>query len=201
MNFRNKPADKVEPFVVPSLAECCPEYAKLVDLRVKLETEQTEIAGKVKRLVIELDGLPRPVRPVSREVAALLGETVDNTRAVKEAELVEARRRKAALDAAIPEVHRRIADARAQASRAACARIKAEFGRRTAAICDAMVILDVAHKEFDKFIDDCEVEDISWMPLGDMRPSMLGDARDPQRRIALHLNKVREAGYWPEDAR
>lgn len=195
MALLKKPAaSAAEPFRVPSLEEASSEYAALVDKRQDLLTQQSALTAERHDLSRKIEEAPAPImRP---GVAALLGETSDSTTGLR-TRLTEVQRTLSDIDAALEVVRQRLAVARTGASRAICLQVKPEYGRRVAAMCDALKAVAAARADYDDLRDQFEREDVSWGSLGPMVPNFLGDARDGH--VQRFIREAKEAGYYVEN--
>ncbi len=192
MAFLKKPAvDAPDPFRVPSLSEASPEYAALVDKRQELLTQQSALTAERNELVRKIEEAPAPtMRP---GVAALLGETSDSTTGLR-TRLAEVQRTLSDIEAALEIVRQRLAVARTAASRTICLQVKSEYGRRVAAMCNALKAIAAARADYDDLRDQFEREDVSWGSLVPMVPNFLGDARDGH--VQRFIREAKEAGYY-----
>ncbi|MGW9332296.1 hypothetical protein [Bosea sp. NPDC055594] len=180
-----------EPFRVPSLAEASPEYAALVDKRQELLTQQSTLNAERRDLVRKIEESPAPtMRP---GVAALLGETSDSTAGLR-GRLTEVQRTLSDIDAALEVIRQRLAVARTGASKAICMAARPEYGRRVAALCEALQAVSVARADYDNLRDEFERHDVSWASLGPLGLGFLGDARDGH--VHRFIREAKEAGYY-----
>ncbi|MET3523744.1 hypothetical protein [Mesorhizobium abyssinicae] len=165
---KEKPTDA---YRVPSLAESDTNYSTLI-------AKRTELTDRFNELTPE----------------ELLGDE-PGTKALNSKRLAEVRAEKSDHEVALKTVEQRIRDAHTAASRAACAAVRPEFGRRVKAMVAAMKALDVAHQSFHELCHDLDAEDIRYGQLGQVKPFYLGDATDPARRIASYIKEAEAAGY------
>jgi hypothetical protein len=191
MAFLKKQAAPVAEFSVPRLAEASPEYAALLDKRQQLSLQQSELSAERRELIRKIEEAPAPtMRP---GVAALLGETSDSTTVLR-SRLSEVQRTLQDIEAALEVVRQRLAVARTGASKSICLQTKPEYGRRVAAICEALEVVAAARAHYDDLRNELERQDVAWASLVPMSPSFLGDARDGH--IQSYLREAREAGYY-----
>ncbi|WP_439496841.1 hypothetical protein [Bosea sp. (in: a-proteobacteria)] len=180
-----------EPFRVPSLAEASTEYAGLIAKRAELLAQQSTLTAERRDLEQKIADAPAPaMRP---GVAALLGETSDSTTGLR-ARLAEVQKLGADITAALEIVRQRLAVARGAASKTICAMARPEYGRRVAAICDALQALAAARAAYDDLRFEFDTQDVSWGSLVPMSPNFLGDARDGH--IQRYLSEAKGAGYY-----
>ena len=191
MSFLKKQAaGAAEPFRVPRLAEASSEYASLVDKRAELLTQQSTLNAERHDLLRKIEEAPAPaMRP---GVAALLGETSDSTTGLR-ARMSEVQRTLQDIEAALEVVRQRLAVARTGASKTICAAARAEYGRRAAAICEALQAVAVARAGYDDLRDQFDRQDVSWGSLGPLDLRFLGDARDGH--VQRFIREAKEAGY------
>lgn len=182
---------KSTPFRVPTLAEADVDYASL-------EAKLAELAAEASRTNAEIDALAadiaaRPAPRIQAGVAALLGETVDQTLSSRPAKLGELRKHAADVEAAVEIVRRRLRDRQGPASVAACAIVRSEYGKRIVALVDALDAVQAARLHADALLDDLESEAIQIGYLPAIRANFLGDKQDGH----IHRLKVEAevAGY------
>lgn len=188
--FKKQAAAAAEPYRVPSLAEASPEYASLVDKRQDLLTQQASLSAERRELLRKIEEAPAPsMRP---GVAALLGEASDSATALR-SRFGEVQRTLQDIESALEVIRQRLAVARTGASKAICAAARPEYGRRVAAICDALQAVAVARAAYDDLRDEFERQDVSWASLGPISLGFLGDARDGH--VQRFVREAREAGY------
>lgn len=186
-----KKAASAEEFRVLTLAEANPEYAALVEKRQDLLAQQASLNAERRDLEQKIAEAPAPtMRP---GVAALLGETSDSTTGLR-ARLGEVQRTLSDIDAAIEVIRQRLAVARTSASKAICQAARPEYGRRVAAICDALKAVAVARAAYDDLRNAFDCEDVSWGSLGPLDLRFLGDARDGQ--VERFIREAKGAGYY-----
>lgn len=190
MAFLKKAAAAVEPFRVPTLIEGSAEYAALVAKRDELFEKQPAL--RVERLELERAITESPAPTLRPGVAELLGESSDSTTGLR-ARLAEVAKLERDVEAALEVIRERLAVARTAASKAICSQVKPEYGRRVAAICDALKAVAAARAEYDALRDELEREDVAWGSLGPVFLGFLGDARDGHVQRFIH--EAREAGY------
>lgn len=191
MAFLKKPAaSPAEPFRVPSLSEASTEYAALIDKQQELLTQQSSLNAERRDLLRKIEESPAPtLRP---GVAALLGETSDSTTGLR-TRLGEVQRTLTDIDAALEVIRQRLAVARTGASKAICAAARPEYGRRVAAVCEALQAVATARAAYDELRDEFDRQDVSWASLGPVSLGFLGDARDGH--VHRFLREAKEAGY------
>lgn len=193
MAIFKKPASvsAAEPFRVPSLAEASPDYAALIDKRQELLTQQSALTAERNELIRKIEEAPAPaMRP---GVAALLGETSDSTTALR-TRLSEVQRTLSDIDAALEVIRQRLAVARTGASKTICTAARPEYGRRVAALCEALWAVSAARAAYDDLRDEFERLDVSWGSLGPVSLGFLGDARDGH--VHRFIREAKEAGYY-----
>ncbi len=175
-------------FKVPTLAEADAEYAAM-------EAKLAELASEASRTDADIDALAadiiaRPAPRIQAGVAALLGETVDQTLSSRPSKLAELRKHAADVDAAVEIIRRRMRERQGPASVAACAVVRAEYGRRVAALVDALDAAHAARLHADALLDDMESEGIQITYLPAVRANFLGDKQDGH----VHRLKVEAEG-------
>lgn len=176
----------IEPFRVPSLADVDDVYAGLVAKRIELHAAAGEARIARRAAERELDAdTSREVRP---GVAALLGDGA-SAKALKRKAVADAKQLELDVAAALTVVEHRLRDAKTAAVRAATARVRPEWDRRVKTLCDALKVVDAAHRDLWSLRQDIEVEDIPPSQFGAW-PFFLG-ASD-EGKIA---NFLREAGH------
>lgn len=178
-------------FHVPSLAEADTEYGALQAKLTELQADASTTARDIQDL--EADMRARPAPSVKAGVAALLGETVDPTLVGRSSRLADLRRRAADLEAAVEIIRRRLADRRGPASVAACKSVRAEYGRRVAAIVMALDAVQEARLYAEEILHGLEREDVQLSYLPPLRPMFLGDIRDGH--LQRYASEAKEAGY------
>lgn len=189
--LKKQAAVAAEPFRVPSLAEASPEYAALVDKRQELSSQQAALSAERRELIRKIEEAPAPtMRP---GVAALLGEASDSTTVLR-TRLSEVQRTLQDIEAALEVVRQRLAVARTGASKSICLQTKPEYGRRVAAICEALEAVAAARADYDDLRNELERQDVAWASLVPMSPSFLGDARDGH--IQYYLREAKATGYY-----
>lgn len=192
MAFLSKKPTPAEPFRVPSLANADPAYAALATKQAELHAEQAAL--RTERRELERTIAAEPRKEYSSRVAELLGEQVDDVTMPRK-RLAEVLGRERDVAAALEIVRQRLQVARSTASQAVCALARPEYARRVAAMVEAMLALDVAHKAYVDLVDDFVTEDISWTALVPMTPTFLGNPRDTERQIARFVRDAKAAGY------
>lgn len=191
MAFLKKAAEAAEPFRVPSLIEGSAEYAGLIGKRSELFEKQSAL--RVERRDIERAITESPAPTLRPGVAELLGETSDSTTGLR-ARLAEVIKLERDVEAALEVVRQRLAVARTAASKAICLQTKPEYGRRVAAICEALEAVAAARAHYDDLRNELERQDVAWASLGPMNPHFLGDARDGH--IQSYIREAKGAGYY-----
>ncbi|MDX8521307.1 hypothetical protein RFN30_24070 [Mesorhizobium sp. VK23D] len=174
------------PFRVPSLAECDDVYAGLLSRRAELNERLRELIAEGRQIekLIEADPAPE-VRP---SIAALLGDG-PTANAANRKRLAEVRTDKSDHEAALRAIESRIRDAKTPAVRQAIALVRPEWDRRQKVLCEALAVVERAHRDLAMLADDVEAEDIGSSHFG-QRPHFLGDARDG------HVQRyLKEAGH------
>lgn len=188
--FKKQAGEPADAFRVPSLAEASPEYAALLTKQQELRDQQARLNAERRDLEQKITEAPAPtMRP---GVAALLGETSDSTTGLR-ARLGEVQRTLSDIDAALEVVRQRLAVARTSASKTICQAARPEYGRRVAAICDALKVVAVARAAYDDLRNEFDSQDVSWGSLGPLDLRFLGDARDGQ--VDRFIREARSAGY------
>lgn len=173
--LKKKSADA---FVVPSLSDASPDYARQLAKLQELNDQQTELRAE-KRRVDEAIRQARsvPGEHISASVAALLGDGEDSSVALRQ-ELAELRRRGADLETAIEIQQRRIIDAKSPASALVVAASRDEYRRRVAAVAKAAADLHEARMSYLDLRWQFEAQDVSWTALGPISIAFLGDHTD-----------------------
>ncbi|TIQ42535.1 hypothetical protein [Mesorhizobium sp.] len=185
--FKKHAAAPAELYHVPSLAECDDLYAGLLSKRVELNERLRELGAEERELEKAIAADPTPeVRP---NIAALLGDG-PTAKSMNRKKLAEVRTNKADHEAALRAIESRIRDAKTPAVRKAIALVKPEWDRRTRVLCEALKVVEMAHRELAMLAEDVEAEDIGASYFG-QRPGFLGDPRDG--RIAAYLKEVGHA--------
>ncbi len=182
---------KTEPFRVPSLADASPEYGALVDKRSDLLARQSAAVAERRDVERQITDAPEPAyRP---GVAELLGESSDSTSSLR-ARLKDLQALERDIAAALEVVRQRLQVARGTASKEVCRLVRPEYGRRVAAICDALLAVAAARADYDELRDEFERHDVAWGSLIPMSLNFMGDARDGH--IQRYLKDAKEAGYY-----
>lgn len=182
---------KTEPFRVPSLGEASPGYAALLERRTDLLTRQSAAVAERREVERQITDAPEPAyRP---GVAELLGESSDSTSSLR-ARLKDLRSLESDIAAALEVVRQRLQVARGAASKEVCRLVRPEYGRRVAAICEALKSVAAARAEYDALRDDFDREDVAWTSLGPMPLGFLGDANGGH--VERFLKEAREGGYY-----
>lgn len=188
--FKKSPS---EPFRVPTLAEADTDYATL-------ETRLTEIGNSATSLRREESGLVAAIaadrsgpRPMSADVARLLGDAVDDGPSRRRERLSEVRREIALHDAAAEIARDRLRHAKGPASGKVCDAVRGEYGRRVKALVEALEAAATARDAYESLADELEANDVSWTGLGVFRPTFMGDRRNGH--VPRLAREAREAGY------
>jgi hypothetical protein len=180
---------KTEPYRVPSLAEADPEtYGALAAKQLELNTLSG--TARAARKAAERELAADTTQYVRPGVAELLGDG-PSAKASKRKAVADAKQREADIEAALVTISQRIRDAKTPAVRAAVAKVRPEWNRRMGALCDALQVVDDAHRDLWSLRQDLEAEDISPAHLGPW-PYFLGDADGS--RISSFLKEVGYAG-------
>src|SRR5690606_13633958 len=131
---------KVEPFVVPTLAEADPEtYGALIAKRAELQVKAGEARKAEKAAERELATDTRQdLRPAVAELLADGATSKPNKRQA----LTAAKAHASDVEAALSVIEQRIRDAKTVAVRAAIALVRPEFDRRMRSLCDALKLVD-----------------------------------------------------------
>ncbi|RUV89198.1 hypothetical protein EOA46_22630 [Mesorhizobium sp. M1A.F.Ca.IN.022.05.2.1] len=182
-----KPAEApAEPYHVPSLAECDDVYAGLLSKRAELNERLRGLDAEARQIEKEIAADPTPeVRP---SVAALLGDG-PTAKAANRKKLADVRADRADHEVASRAIEQRIRDAKTPAVRKAIALVRPEWDRRQKELCEALAVVEKAHRSLNDLAEGLEAEDIGSSHFGN-RAHFLGDARDGH--IARYL---KEAGY------
>ncbi|PBB84571.1 hypothetical protein [Mesorhizobium sp. WSM3876] len=184
MAIFKKPAEAAEPYHVPSLAECDDVYAGLLSKRGELNERLRALGAEERELEKAIAADPTPeVRP---SVAALLGDG-PTAKAANRKKLAELRTDKSDHEVALRAIEQRLRDAKTPAVRKAIALIKPEWDQRQRALCEALAVVDKAHRSLNDLAEDIDAEDIGSSHFGN-RAHFLGDARDGH--IARYLREV-----------
>lgn len=179
------------PFVVPTLADSDPDYRERVARFAALNTSLSDLSRERRRIETELAATPAPA--VRASVAALLGDEQVDARTALRTRLDEVRRSITDHETAIELQRRRVEEARGRASTAVRAIVKAEYGRRVAALVRALETAHEARLSLRELVDDMEADGVSWVGLGVFEPTFLGDREDGHvQRLA---REARAAGY------
>jgi len=191
MSLLKKSTPAAEAFRVPSLVDADDEYAAMATRLANLTERQVETKREILELEKDLDARPSPA--IRSGVAELLGDTVDTSLHGRPAKLRDLRTRFADLEAAVAIIRRRMADRRGPASVAVCKLVRAEYGRRVAAIISALEQVAAARELADQLLDDLEREEVQFGYLPPLRPTFLGDRYDGH--IPRFLRDAKEARY------
>ncbi|RVD40391.1 hypothetical protein EN858_21780 [Mesorhizobium sp. M4B.F.Ca.ET.215.01.1.1] len=187
---------KVEPiklsFTALTSREALPELGADEDRRAAIFKDRAAALAERKALQAEIEA-DKSI-DIAPEVAALIGEK-PSAKAEKRARVAELRRLEAVAGQAIELIEKRIAAARPAAERAICAAARPEAERRVAALVKALHAADAAHADLNDLFLAIEAQGVSAGGLGQIKPYWMGDAQDPQRRIAAYLREIVEAGY------
>lgn len=178
-------------FRVPTLAEADVEYAALATKATELAAAYATTKRDIQTLETDIKARPSP--SMKPGVAALLGESVDASLLGRGEKLAELRKHLADIDAAQAIVKRSLADRRGPASVEACRLVKAEYGKRVAAIVDALRAVDSARLHAELILDDLERNDVALGYLPPLRLLWLGNLKEG--RITQYMKEAREAGY------
>lgn len=178
-----------QPFTVPPLTTDT-VYRDLFSRQSALLEKQTKTVRERRELEQQIAEAPAPAyRP---GVAELLGEDSDGQSALR-ARLKEVVASERDIETALEILAQRLREARTKASLVVCNAVRPEYGRRVAAIADALKAVASARAEYHQMRDELEREDIAWFSLVPMDPAFLGDARDGH--IQRYLKEAKEAGY------
>ncbi|TGP22659.1 MULTISPECIES: hypothetical protein [unclassified Mesorhizobium] len=129
-----------------------------------------------------------PTPDVRPSIAALLGDG-PTAKAANRKKLADVRADRADHEVASRAIEHRIRDAKTPAVRKAIALVRPEWDRRQRELCEALVVVEKAHRDLAMLADDVEAEDIGSSHFG-QRPHFLGDARDG------HISRfLKESGY------
>lgn len=180
-----------EAFRVPSLAEADAEYGAMEAKLAELNTEAASTSRDIRML--EADMLARPAPAISAGVAALLGTAVDPDLTERPAKLLALRKRAADIDEAQAIIRQQMTGRRSIASMAACKAVKAEYGRRVAALVSALDAAHSARLHAEELIGNLERNDVQLGYLPPLRPTFLGDLRDGH--VQRFAKEARENGY------
>lgn len=183
---------KLEAYRVPSLAEADTIYAGLVAKRVELLDKQSSLLAE-RRKIEKAISADTSIE-VPSKVAVLLGDE-PGTKAMNRRRVSEIRAEHSDLEVAIRVVDRRLTEAKTNASRAVCDRVRSEYAKRVRAMVKALMALDEAHRHYDDLRYQLEEKDIAWTSLVPMSPRFLGASNDPNRQIARYIREAKEAGY------
>lgn len=180
-----------EQLSVPSLAEADAEYAALEAKLATLSADADKTAAEIGDIVADITARPAP--RVRADVAALLGEAIDQTLNDRPEKLRTLRRHAEAVDAAMVEIRQRLRDRIGSASKAVCGLVRAEYGRRIEALVAALDVVHAARLHADALLDGLESEgvQITYMPA--LRPNFLGDKNDGH--IHRFKREALEASY------
>lgn len=182
---------KTTTYRVPTLAEADAEYAAMEAKLGELQAEAGQTDSEIN--LLEADIRSRPSPRIQAGVAALLGETVDQSLTSRPAKLAELRMHAADIEAATEIIRRRLIDRRGPASVAACAIVRSEYGTRIAALVDALDAVQAARLHADALLNDLEAEGAQTSYLPAVRANFLGDRNDgPIHRLK---REAMEAGY------
>lgn len=182
---------KAESFVAPTLAGSDADYAAMEVRLSELGTQSADIARQIGDL--ENDIRTRPTPRIRAGVASLLAEVIDQDLHARPAKLRDLRTLADDTETAIEIVRRRLNDRRGPASLAACNAARAEYGKRVAAVVQALEAVQVARAATDSLLDDLEAEGIQSGYLPVVQPIFLGDVRDGH--VPRFIREVKEAGY------
>lgn len=180
---KNTPPTKA-PTLQFSLADESPDFAsikeKIFDLKAreqKLDNDESAALGK-------LNARPKkPIDNMNRNVAALLGDTVDEADPLvdglqKHLHQVQAQRRDVKAARSIAE--QRLAAARYAASRVICARVLPEYRTRVGTLANALIAAARADADLRELTDALDLADVAWS--GPLRPvpatRLLGERGD-----------------------
>ncbi|OOO31416.1 hypothetical protein EFR00_17535 [Rhizobium sophoriradicis] len=178
-------------FTVPSLAKADVEYGGLEAKLSELSGDSQGTATAIADLIADIEARPAP--RIRVDVAALLGETIDQTLSERPEKLRALRRHAEAVDAAIVEVRQRLRDRTGTASKKACDLVRIEYGRRIDALVSALDAVQAARLHADALLDDLESEGVQLTYLPALRPIFLGDKNDGH--IHRFKREAMEAGY------
>ncbi|MBX5132532.1 hypothetical protein HJB80_07625 [Rhizobium lentis] len=178
-------------FTVPSLAAADAGYAALEAKLMELSADAQKTAAGIAELIADIEARPAP--RIRVDVAALLGETIDQALSERPEKLKALRRHAEALEAATAEIQQRLRDRTGPASKAACGLVKAEYGRRIEALVVALDTVHAARLHADSLLDDLESEGVQLSYLPALRANFLGDRRDGH--IDRFKREALEAGY------
>lgn len=191
MGIMKKSSPTAEPFRVPSLAEADSEYGTMEAKLAELNTEAANTAREIR--LIEADMLARPAPAISAGVASLLGQAVDPSLTERPAKLVALRKHASDVENAQNIIRQLLADRRSIASVAACKAVKAEYGRRVAAIVSALEAVHTARLHAEELIDELDRNDVQLGYLPPLRPAFLGDLHSGH--VQRFTKEARENGY------
>lgn len=187
-----KAAPAAEPFRALSMADAHPEYGRMAERIVALNTRTQDLRRERQALeaAVASDTAPK-IRPA---VAALLGDEpshIDNHRG----RLAEIRGELADIETALVVAERRKREFETAASRAICDAARPEMERRMAVLLSALEAVAIAHRDVTDIVLAVEAEGASPGSLGPVRAHFLGDPRDADSQMARFVREARGAGY------
>ncbi|QDB99777.1 hypothetical protein [Mesorhizobium sp. 8] len=193
MALLKKAAPAAEEFRVPSLEESSTAYAALIDKRQELDQLRSGLERERSDLIQQIEADTRTASTV--RVAELLGDEGDGfSKSHARARVAEIARQLGDIEQAHRVIRERLSVERGAASVKICDQVRAEYGRRVAAICKALEAANAAHREYEQLKNDLEAEDVAWTRLMPMPPRFLGDVRDGH--VHRYLREAKEAGYY-----
>ncbi|SFH82446.1 hypothetical protein [Bradyrhizobium sp. cf659] len=186
-------------FVVPSLSEASPQYAKLLTRRNELQAQRATTDAEIRRLVTALQSTPRELHRT--KIAELLGDQVPHGAepAPSREQLNELRQHLSAIDEAVSLIETRIAQERIKASAVVCDQVQDEHRRRVRDICFKLIELREAMLAYSQLVDTFNDEDIAWSRLLPSQLLALGNPRDRQSEAALYLRAAVKSGFLDQN--
>ncbi|MER8858986.1 hypothetical protein [Mesorhizobium sp. M0138] len=149
---------KSEAFVMPDLADVDPEFAKIEQQFVDLNTRKSATERELADIRAELADSRGPV--LAPSVSALLGEAPDSVSGQRQ-HAAELARLVADLGAAIDIVSKRIRDRRDLAKRPLIDTIRTEYQRRAATVADALEAASEPLRALEDLRRDFDAHDVA----------------------------------------
>jgi hypothetical protein len=189
--FKSKETPATLPVTVRSLSEADPTYAAAAETLARLKTKSRDLDQEEATLLDKLRNRPQEAA-ISGRVLALLGDAPEpnvepnGTSARLKAIAAERIDLRHAIDIAT----QRVTVARFAASKAICAEVGEEYGRRVRNVAVALIAAQKADAELQALVGDLNAGDIAWPGL--LQPIYRG------RISAAWINEAVAAGYVPD---
>lgn len=188
---------------IPHLEEVSAEYAEVKARRAALVAESALLQQEIVARATAFDrkkSLPADVQepiwtPVAARVARLLGKAPPAP-PPSELEPADVETRMSDIEAAVLTLDRRLDELRMTASAIICVRVEPRYRQIVARICERLLDLHAAMREYQAFVDEMNGKGIAWSTLWPM-PVMFIKDHGPGSGSDLHryLQEAVEHGF------